>query len=105
MTNLKSLYDVLPAELKITNKAKMSDLPGKTIVINSATFTTAGGVEYAAINFVFEGDATPQTVTANQEQITKVVRYLAENNHLPIRAMVIASGKSYAITNPPEATA
>lgn len=102
MEKIKKLYDVIPEEKRVIQTVKMAEVVGKPLVIHEVSFTRAGEVDYAMITLTVGDQSTRAKLTANQLQIVEALRFVADKKAFPVSAMVIAYGKSYAITNPPD---
>lgn len=91
---------VLPDELKIARKVNISDLSGIPFVVLSVKFITAGDTVYSTMRVKLDQTGEVIEVTSNQQHVNDVLKYLADNGHLPIRATFSPFGKSYMLADP-----
>lgn len=102
MNTPKRLYEVLPPEKRMIESLKVTDLLAKTLVLHSATTSTAANVVYAKLTVSVPPSPVQYYVTVNQEQITSIISYLLEVNAFPVLVKFVTSGKSYALVDPEE---
>ena len=102
MSTVKRLYEILPADKRIVESLQMQDIKGKTLTLHGATLQTAGGVVYAKMTVSVDPSVNQFYVTANQEQITSIVKFVMDANAFPVSVKIVSMGKSYAMVDPLE---
>lgn len=98
--NLKTVKEVVPADVQVDVMEKMDDLVGTQITIESLSTRRGKTGEYFFIIFKRDGDEKLHGVTCGGIVVKKKLQYLMDNNSLPVLATFdYPAGKNYLDVN------
>ena len=101
MDTVKSLYEVLPEDMRLMKVISLVNVKDETIIIHSAKVLPSNVTPSVSMTVSLGTNPTQFILGASQEQIVNTVKYLIDKTLLPVRAMIVSAGKSYQIVDAP----